>query len=312
MYAYGFRNPFRFTIDPVTNDLYVGDVGESTYEEVDELPYVAPGANFGWPEYEGNLQDPVAGADTCSTGPFAAPMFEYVHPPTIQSSVVCGPVVRPVPGIGFNFPPEYHGNLFVAEFYAGWIKRFVRGAGGWEIAAPAPGQKDFENWAIGLPFLSDLQTGPDGALYFMNFLNGNQARARAVSHHLYGVDRCRRAGEPAADRRFPQPDANRLGPDRALRGPTRNRRAPHFRPGRSTDPTGANPRRHSALGRFDARGGERRRRNLRLPTGNGFRPARLREAGPGPLNPPSQPRKTWRTQEIRLTSARNLRILMPP
>jgi len=173
VYAYGFRNPFRFTIDSATGDLYVGDVGESTYEEVDELPSTMAGANFGWPEYEATLPDPVAGADTCSTGPFTAPVFEYLHSPTLQASIVCGPVVHPVAGSAFGFPPAYDGDLFVSEFFAGWIKRLVRGAGGWDIAAPVPGQAEWENWAVGLPAISDLQLGPDGALYFMQHLSGS-------------------------------------------------------------------------------------------------------------------------------------------
>jgi glucose/arabinose dehydrogenase len=205
VYAYGFRNPFRFTIDPATNNLYVGDVGENTYEEVDEMRSIAPGANFGWPEFEGNLQDPVAGVDTCSTGPFTPPVFEYLHPPTIQSSVVCGPVLRPVEGVGFNFPPEYHGNLFVAEFYAGWIKRFVRGVAGWEVAVPVPGQKEWENWAIGLPWISDLQTGPDGALYFMNLLNGNPLE-RGLYRIIYTAStEVGGSPSPLATHAFPNP-----------------------------------------------------------------------------------------------------------
>jgi glucose/sorbosone dehydrogenase len=179
VYAYGFRNPFRFTIDPLTNDLFVGDVGENTYEEVSKVPYSAPGGNFGWPEFEGSLQDPVPGSTDCSTGPFTTALFTYVHAPTGGSSVICGPIVRPVAGGSGNFPPAYHGNLFVAEFYAGWIKRFVRsanGSSGWVIAPPAPGQEEFENWAVGLPFISDLQIGPDGALYFMNLVTGSLAQ----------------------------------------------------------------------------------------------------------------------------------------
>ena len=179
VYAYGFRNPFRFTIDPLTNDLFVGDVGENTWEEVSKVPYSAPGGNFGWPEFEGPLQDPLPGSTDCSTGPFATPLHTYLHPLSGPASVICGPIVRPVAGGNGNFPAAYHGNLFVAEFYAGWIKRFVRdasGSSGWQIAPPVPGQEEFENWAIGLPFISDLQIGPDGALYFMNLATGTLAQ----------------------------------------------------------------------------------------------------------------------------------------
>jgi glucose/arabinose dehydrogenase len=54
MYAYGLRNPWRFSFDPATGDLWIGDVGQNRYEEVDRLPAgTAPGANLGWNAYEG-------------------------------------------------------------------------------------------------------------------------------------------------------------------------------------------------------------------------------------------------------------------
>ena len=51
--AYGFRNPFRFTFRPGTSELWVGDVGWNTWEEINRIPDVTRGRNFGWPCYEG-------------------------------------------------------------------------------------------------------------------------------------------------------------------------------------------------------------------------------------------------------------------
>ena len=53
--AYGFRNPFRFTFRPGTNELWIGDVGWSSWEEIDRIPnpLTSPVRNFGWPCYEG-------------------------------------------------------------------------------------------------------------------------------------------------------------------------------------------------------------------------------------------------------------------
>ena len=69
--AYGFRNPFRFTIRPGTNDVWVADVGWSLYEEVDRQPDPTSAAlNFGWPCYEGSDIQPSyqgAGLTMCST-----------------------------------------------------------------------------------------------------------------------------------------------------------------------------------------------------------------------------------------------------
>jgi glucose/arabinose dehydrogenase len=54
MYAYGLRNPWRFSFDPATGDLWIGDVGQNRYEEVDRLAAgTPPGANLGWNSYEG-------------------------------------------------------------------------------------------------------------------------------------------------------------------------------------------------------------------------------------------------------------------
>ena len=54
-WAYGLRNPWRFDLDPVTGDLWIGDVGRNGREEIDHVrgPRAGAGANFGWPYYEG-------------------------------------------------------------------------------------------------------------------------------------------------------------------------------------------------------------------------------------------------------------------
>ena len=55
IWAYGLRNPWRFRFDPATGDLYIADVGQSAWEEIDYLPAGAPGgANFGWDYREGS------------------------------------------------------------------------------------------------------------------------------------------------------------------------------------------------------------------------------------------------------------------
>lgn len=57
VYHYGFRNPYRFGFDRATGDLYIGDVGQITYEEVDFAPAGTSGLNFGWPKFEGDHAD---------------------------------------------------------------------------------------------------------------------------------------------------------------------------------------------------------------------------------------------------------------
>ena len=170
VYAYGFRNPFRFTIDPLSGDLWIGDVGENNWEEINVVPYMSGGGgNFGWPEFEGLARDPIADS-TCSTGPFATPAYVYPHPLAQPSSVVAGPIYRSVWGAAASLPPSYDGHAFLHEVYGGWIRRLAPTPNGWEIAAPVVGQPSTENWAEDLGSISDLQTGPDGGLYFMELM----------------------------------------------------------------------------------------------------------------------------------------------
>jgi len=61
--AYGFRNPFRFTLRPGTNDLWVGDVGWNTWEEINRSPDPTVAKDFGWPCYEGTGPQPVYQSD---------------------------------------------------------------------------------------------------------------------------------------------------------------------------------------------------------------------------------------------------------
>ncbi|MDP9258468.1 MAG: PQQ-dependent sugar dehydrogenase [Actinomycetota bacterium] len=76
VYAYGFRNPWRFSFDGLTGDLLIGEVGENDWEEIDQLPAgQAPGANLGWNCWEGT--HPFAGGQ-CSV-PSIPPILEYAH-----------------------------------------------------------------------------------------------------------------------------------------------------------------------------------------------------------------------------------------
>jgi glucose/arabinose dehydrogenase len=85
IWAYGLRNPWRFTFDRATGDLYIGDVGLKSREEIDRQPAGIGGQNYGWSKFEGNLcHDP----DSCDAAGFTAPIFDYDR--SVGGSVIGG------------------------------------------------------------------------------------------------------------------------------------------------------------------------------------------------------------------------------
>jgi glucose/arabinose dehydrogenase len=123
IWAYGLRNPWRFSFDLATHDLYIGDVGQDNYEEVDFLPAGSPGGtNFGWSYREG--MHPYRGtppADLKLTDPVA----EYTH--SYGCAISGGSVYR-----GVNLP-EWDGVYFYGDFCTGNIWGLLRRAdGSWQ------------------------------------------------------------------------------------------------------------------------------------------------------------------------------------
>ena len=106
--AYGLRNPFRFTIKPGTDDVWLGDVGFSTWEEIDRLtnPNAAP-LNFGWPCYEGNgvhafFDDlSLSMCDSLSAAAVTNPYYTYNHSASIVSGDGCGTGSSSISGLAF-------------------------------------------------------------------------------------------------------------------------------------------------------------------------------------------------------------------
>jgi glucose/arabinose dehydrogenase len=89
IWAYGFRNPWRFSIDHPTGRLFAGDVGQSNFEEVD---LVVNGGNYGWNIMEGNHCYPPG--TSCSTAGLIPPIFEYAHDAAGGVAVIGGFVYR--------------------------------------------------------------------------------------------------------------------------------------------------------------------------------------------------------------------------
>lgn len=167
VYVWGLRNPFRFTFDPSTGDLFLGDAGAQAWEEVDRVPAAGgSGSNYGWPILEGPAS-PGFGLTCGQNNTFTPPIHYYAHVGALPSAVLGGPLYRAVTPTAVSLPPSYDGSYFLYDWGGNWIRRLVLGPTGWEVAPAVPGQPSADHWGEDFAFLADFQEGPDGALYVM-------------------------------------------------------------------------------------------------------------------------------------------------
>lgn len=134
--AWGLRNPFRWSFDRLTGDLWIGDVGQGAKEEVDFFPAGPGRANFGWPCREGtrdNEDDADALPDNCDTvdNVYIHPVAEYDNPPCCGTSVIGGYRYR---GSAY---PQFQGYYMFADYFYGYVW-FTRsnGGSGWITTGP--------------------------------------------------------------------------------------------------------------------------------------------------------------------------------
>lgn len=113
VWAYGLRNPWRFDVDPIESLLYIGDVGQERWEEIDVIPSDGEGgANLGWLEMEGAH----CFRTGCDPDSYVLPIVEYSHDE--GCSVTGGVVYR-----GSDIP-ELTGEYLYADWCGGWIRSF--------------------------------------------------------------------------------------------------------------------------------------------------------------------------------------------
>ena len=166
VWAFGLRNPFRFQIDRIDGVLYISDVGESTWEELDRA--AQGGIDFGWPLREG----PVAQLPSCPGGPVPAlrdPIFSYARAASGHraASIITAGAYRPPPGATQAYPAAYAGDVFASDYYGGHLWRIHGSGDSWQIAAPVPGQPSSDHWGEGFDLVADYAIGPDGALWYV-------------------------------------------------------------------------------------------------------------------------------------------------
>lgn len=123
IWARGLRNPWRFAFDRLLGDLFVGDVGQGSWEEIDYQPATSSGGeNYGWRCYEGN--HPYNTSGCLDADQYVFPILEYAH--AGSRSVTGGMVYR-----GARFPHVY-GFYFYADYITGEIWSARRVDGNWE------------------------------------------------------------------------------------------------------------------------------------------------------------------------------------
>jgi glucose/arabinose dehydrogenase len=141
IWALGLRNPFTFSFQPGVGRMFINDVGQSTWEEINDG---IAGSNYGWPTCEGFCNPPNAS--------FRDPIFAYAN--DAQTCAITG-------GAFYNpqviqFPSNYVGNYFFSDFCGGWIRTLD----------PAMGNA-VAGFATGISLPVDLQVSADGFLYYL-------------------------------------------------------------------------------------------------------------------------------------------------
>ena len=185
--AYGLRNPFRFAIRPGTNELWLGDVGWSDWEEINRIVEpLGTVENFGWPCYEGaGRQAGYDGANLnicenlyAQPGATVAPYYTYHHSARVVAGESCSVGSSSVIGAAFQrtsgspYPPEYDGALFFGDYSRDCIWVMQRGGS----ALPSP--TNITTFAAGAANPVELELGPEGDLYYVDFDGGTVRRVR--------------------------------------------------------------------------------------------------------------------------------------
>lgn len=195
--AMGLRNPFRFTLRPGTREIWIGDPGWNTWEEINRVvdPLNATIDDFGWPCYEGPAPQPAwqgSGATLCNnlyTGKnlpafvsYVGPYYSYNHQSTIVPGEACPTGSSSITGLAFypggNYPAAYAGALFFADYSRQCIWAMHVGANG------LPDVSQIETFAVNSPHPVGLTAGPGGDLFYVN-INGANATGGEIRRIRY-------------------------------------------------------------------------------------------------------------------------------
>jgi len=141
IWALGVRNPFTFSFQSGASRMFINDVGENTWEEINDG---IAGSNYGWPNCEGFCNPP--------NPSFRDPIFAYMNDAS-TCAITGGTFYNPQVN---QFPSNFVGNYFFADFCGGWIRRLD----------PANGNA-VTDFATGISLPVDLHVSADGFLYYL-------------------------------------------------------------------------------------------------------------------------------------------------
>jgi glucose/arabinose dehydrogenase len=180
IFAYGLRNPWRFSFDPAAGSIAIGDVGDDRFEEIDYLPVrKALGANFGWSAYEGNAQ--LKG--NVKRGRTVAPVLAYAHGPSC--AVTGGFVVRD-PRLARIAGRELVGRYLYGDYCAGKLYAFRPRPGG-----PAGKRRSFR---FKVPYLSSFGEDNAGRIYVLSQFGVSRDGKKLTRGSVYRLDPRRKDG----------------------------------------------------------------------------------------------------------------------
>lgn len=187
IWAVGLRNPYTFAFQPGTGRMFINDVGQNAWEEID---LGSGGANYGWPAAEG----PAGAAG------YARPVFSYPHSGNQPAgcSIAGGAFYNPDSA---QFPSAYVGDYFFADLCSGWIYSY-------DLTS-----KKATQFATGITNPVDLKVGADGSLYYLAYGAGTVGRISYATRQTFYLNDQNDASGPEYAFNFGAPSGSVLACD---------------------------------------------------------------------------------------------------